>query len=52
MPDLRQIIARNRAGEAIAIPSVCTAHADALEASLTLAETLDRNGAFQALKPN
>jgi D-tagatose-1,6-bisphosphate aldolase subunit GatZ/KbaZ len=42
MPDLRQIIARNRAGEAIAIPSVCTAHPDALEASLTLAETLDQ----------
>ena len=41
MPDLRQIIARNRAGEAIAIPSVCTAHPDALEASLTLAEQLD-----------
>ena len=42
MPDLRKIIARNRAGEAIAIPSVCTAHPDALEASLTLAETLDQ----------
>lgn len=42
MPDLRQIIARNRAGEAIAIPSVCTAHPDALEASLTLAEQLDQ----------
>ena len=42
MPDLRQIIARNRAGEAIAILSVCTAHPDALEASLTLAETLDQ----------
>ncbi|MDZ4086637.1 MAG: class II D-tagatose-bisphosphate aldolase, non-catalytic subunit [Tabrizicola sp.] len=42
MPDLRDIIARNRAGEAIAIPSVCTAHPDALEASLTLAETLDQ----------
>lgn len=42
MPDLRQIIARNRAGETIAIPSVCTAHPDALEASLTLAETLDQ----------
>lgn len=42
MPDLRQIIARNRAGEPIAIPSVCTAHPDALEASLTLAETLDQ----------
>lgn len=42
MPDLRQIITRNRAGETIAIPSVCTAHPDALEASLTLAETLDQ----------
>jgi D-tagatose-1,6-bisphosphate aldolase subunit GatZ/KbaZ len=42
MPDLARIIARNRAGEAVAIPSVCTAHPDALEASLTLAETLDQ----------
>jgi D-tagatose-bisphosphate aldolase class II non-catalytic subunit len=42
MPDLRQIIARNRAGKPVAIPSVCTAHRDALEASLTLAETLDQ----------
>jgi D-tagatose-bisphosphate aldolase class II non-catalytic subunit len=42
MPDLRDIIARNRAGEAVAIPSVCTAHPEALEASLTLAESLDR----------
>lgn len=42
MPDLRQIIARNRGGEPIAIPSVCTAHAQALEASLTLAEHLDQ----------
>lgn len=42
MPDLRQIIARNRSGEPTAIPSVCTAHAQALEASLTLAETLDQ----------
>lgn len=42
MPDLRQIIARNRAGDTIAIPSVCTAHPDALEASLTLAQTLDQ----------
>ena len=42
MPDLRQIIASNRAGEAIAIPSVCSAHPDALEASLTLAEALDQ----------
>jgi D-tagatose-bisphosphate aldolase class II non-catalytic subunit len=42
MPDLRQIIALNRAGRPVAIPSVCTAHPDALEASLTLAETLDQ----------
>ncbi|MFN3282221.1 MAG: class II D-tagatose-bisphosphate aldolase non-catalytic subunit, partial [Tabrizicola sp.] len=42
MPDLRRIIARNRSGEVIAIPSVCTAHAQAIEASLTLAEALDR----------
>ncbi|NHB78042.1 class II D-tagatose-bisphosphate aldolase non-catalytic subunit [Rhodobacter calidifons] len=64
MPDLRAIIARNRAGEAIAIPSVCTAHPDALEASLTLAETLDQpivieatsnqvnqDGGYTGLKP-
>jgi D-tagatose-bisphosphate aldolase class II non-catalytic subunit len=64
MPDLRQIIARNRAGEPIAIPSVCTAHPDALEASLTLAETLDQavvveatsnqvnqDGGYTGLKP-
>lgn len=42
MPDLRQIIALNRAGEPVAIPSVCTAHPAALEASLTLAEQLDQ----------
>jgi D-tagatose-bisphosphate aldolase class II non-catalytic subunit len=42
MPDLRAIIARNRAGEPTAIPSVCTAHPDALEACLALAETLNQ----------
>lgn len=64
MPDLRQIIARNRAGEVLAIPSICTAHPDALEASLTLAETLDQpivveatsnqvnqDGGYTGLKP-
>lgn len=64
MPDLSDIIARNRAGEAIAIASVCTAHPDALEASLTLAETLDQpivveatsnqvnqDGGYTGLKP-
>ena len=39
---LRQIIAANRAGWPVAIPSVCTAHPQALEASLTLAEGLDQ----------
>ena len=65
MPDLRQIIARNRAGEPVAIPSVCTAHPDALEASLTLAEALDQpivveatsnqvnqDGGYTGLKPS
>ena len=64
MPDLRDIIACNRAGDAVAIPSVCTAHPDALEASLTLAETLDQpivveatsnqvnqDGGYTGLKP-
>ena len=64
MPDLRDIIARNRAGDAVAIPSACTAHPDVLEASLTLAETLDRpivveatsnqvnqDGGYTGLKP-
>ncbi|MDP3197865.1 class II D-tagatose-bisphosphate aldolase non-catalytic subunit [Tabrizicola sp.] len=64
MPDLARIIARNRAGEAIAIPSVCTAHPDVLEACLTLAETLDQpivveatsnqvnqDGGYTGLKP-
>ena len=61
---LRQIIARNRSGEPVAIPSVCTAHPEALEASLTLAETLDQpvvveatsnqvnqDGGYTGLKP-
>ena len=39
---LRDIIARNRSGAPVAIPSVCSAHPDVLRASLTLAETLDR----------
>ena len=38
---LRQIIARNRAGLASAIPSVCSAHPDVLRASLRLAERKD-----------
>lgn len=39
---LRDIIRRNRAGQQVAIPSVCSAHPDVLRASLALAETLDR----------
>lgn len=34
---LRDIIARNRAGETVAMPSICTAHPQALLASLLLA---------------
>jgi D-tagatose-bisphosphate aldolase class II non-catalytic subunit len=49
MPDrLRQIIARNRAGTPVAIPSVCTAHPQALEASLTLAEALNQPVVIEA----
>jgi D-tagatose-bisphosphate aldolase class II non-catalytic subunit len=48
MPDLRQIIALNRAGRPVAIPSVCTAHPDVLEASLTLAEALDQPVVIEA----
>ncbi|MDZ4068394.1 MAG: class II D-tagatose-bisphosphate aldolase, non-catalytic subunit [Tabrizicola sp.] len=64
MPDLARIIARNRAGEAVAIPSVCTAHPDVLEACLALAESLDQpivveatsnqvnqDGGYTGLKP-
>ena len=64
MPDLARIIALNRAGHPVAIPSVCTAHPDALEACLTLAEALDQpivveatsnqvnqDGGYTGLKP-
>lgn len=39
---LRDIIRQNRAGAAVAIPSVCSAHPDVLRASLAMAERLDR----------
>lgn len=45
---LRQVIARNRAGAAVAIPSVCSAHPDVLRASLMLAEQLDRAVVIEA----
>lgn len=39
---LRQIVERNRAGEAVAIPSVCSAHPDVLRASMARAAVLGR----------
>ena len=39
---LRNIIARNKAGECIAIPSVCSAHPEVLSASLQLSSNLNR----------
>lgn len=39
---LRDTIARNRAGEPVALPSVCSAHPLVLAASLRLAEELDQ----------
>ena len=39
---LRQVIARNRAGAAVALPSVCSAHPEVLRACLMLAEERDR----------
>jgi D-tagatose-1,6-bisphosphate aldolase subunit GatZ/KbaZ len=39
---LHDIIRRNRAGEVVAIPSVCSAHPEVLRASLLRAEGLDR----------
>jgi len=46
--DLKDIVARNRAGEICAIPSVCSAHPDVLRASLMLAEELDRPVVIEA----
>ncbi len=45
---LLDVIRRNRAGEAAAIPSVCSAHREVLAASLALAERLDRAIAIEA----
>ncbi len=45
---LRNIIARNRAGATAAIPSVCSAHPDVLEASLRLAMRLGRPVVIEA----
>lgn len=45
---LHNIIARNRAGETCAIPSVCSAHPEVLRASLMLAERLNRPVVIEA----
>ena len=45
---LRDIIQRNRAGQTVAVPSVCSAHPDVLRASLILAERLDRQIVIEA----
>ncbi len=39
---LQDVIARNRAGTRAAIPSVCSAHPEVIEASLRLARQLGR----------
>ncbi len=45
---LRDIIKANRAGAAVAIPSVCSAHPDVLRASMTLAAELNRHVVIEA----
>jgi D-tagatose-1,6-bisphosphate aldolase subunit GatZ/KbaZ len=45
---LRDIIRRNRAGQMVAIPSVCSAQPDVLRASLAMAERLDRQIVIEA----
>ena len=45
---LRRIIAANRAGDPVAIPSVCSAHPDVLCAALRLAQRLDRAVVIEA----
>ncbi|WP_108815538.1 class II D-tagatose-bisphosphate aldolase non-catalytic subunit [Loktanella sp. Alg231-35] len=45
---LRDIIQRNRAGAAVAIPSVCSAQPDVLRASLGLAQRLGRQVVIEA----
>lgn len=45
---LREVIRRNRAGAAVAIPSVCSAHPDVLEASLRLAADKGRAVVIEA----
>ena len=41
MRELRAIIAANRSGQPLALPSVCSAHPDVLAATLLAAEAAD-----------
>lgn len=45
---LRNIIAQNRAGRTVAIPSVCSAQPDVLRASIAMAQRLDRQIVVEA----
>ncbi|MHA3915162.1 class II D-tagatose-bisphosphate aldolase non-catalytic subunit [Halovulum sp. GXIMD14793] len=45
---LREVIRRNRAGQPVAIPSVCSAQPDVLRASMALAQRLDRQIVIEA----
>lgn len=45
---LREVVARNRAGQRAAIPSVCSAHPDVLRASLELARDLGQAVVIEA----
>ena len=45
---LREVIRRNRAGAAVAIPSICSAHPDVLEATLRLAADKGRPVVIEA----
>lgn len=48
MNALADIIHRNRTGEAVAVPSVCSAHPDVLDAALLLAGELNRQMLIEA----
>lgn len=45
---LRKVVAQNRAGKRVAIPSICSAHPDVLRASLNWAERKDRTIVIEA----
>lgn len=45
---LRRTIASNRAGQAVAIPSVCSAHPEVIRAAVLLADELDRTVVIEA----